>query len=169
MYPILTRTPDLLCAVLAAGLLFTAACSRTHTITTADGKVSYQEKDKGAGTVTVTGKDGKTATLSFNGGGKVPADYPKDVPVYSGTKVLMSQSASEKNAHSLMLESADAADKIVAFYKKGLEDNGWKTENTVNAGQLTMVTATKDQREINLQITDTGDKRSIMQVVADKR
>ena len=155
-----------LCA-LAAGCLLLAACSRTHTVTTADGKVSYQAKGKDAGTMTVTGKNGETATLNFNGG-KVPDDYPKDVPVYTGAKVVMSQSASDKHAHSLMLESEDSADKIAAFYQKGLEANGWKTESTVNAAQLTMVNATKEQRQMTLQITDAGAKRSIMQVVADK-
>ena len=63
----------------------------SHTVTTADGKVSYQEKGKDAGTVTVTGKDGQTATLNFNQN-KVPDDYPKDLPIYSPAKIVMSQS-----------------------------------------------------------------------------
>jgi len=155
-------------ALLAASLLMaTAACSRSHTVTTADGKDSYQEKGKDAGTVTVTGKDGNTATLSFNQN-KVPDDYPKDVPIYSPAKVVMSQSASEKNTRNLMLESADAADQIVAFYKKGLDGNGWKTESTMTTAQLTVLTATKEQRQVVLQITDSDGKRGIMQVLSDK-
>ena len=154
--------------LLAASLLCAgAACSRTHTVTTADGRVSYQDKGKDAGTVTVTGKDGQTATLNFNQN-KVPDDYPKDVPIYSPSKVVMSQSVSDKNARNLMLESPDASDKIVDFYKKGLDGNGWKTESTMATAQLTILTATKEQREVMLQITDSGAKRGIMQVVADK-
>ncbi|HTT63096.1 MAG TPA: hypothetical protein VMG35_14680 [Bryobacteraceae bacterium] len=156
-------------ALLAAGLLcLGAACSRTHTIKTADGQLSYQEKGKDGGTISVTGKDGKTATLSFNQN-KVPDDYPKDVPIYSPAKVVMSQSASEKNTRNLMLESADAADKIVDFYKKGLDSSGWKTESTVATAQLTMLTATKGQRQVVLQISDNGGQRGIMQVVSDKQ
>ena len=161
--------PHPLGVLLAVCLLFAAAaCSRSHSITTADGKVSYQEKGKDAGTVTVTGKDGKTATMSFNEN-KVPGDYPKDVPVYSPSKVVMSQSAGEKNTHTLMLESEDAADKVVDFYKKGLDSNGWKTESTMTTAQLTILTATKEKRELSLQITDNGGKRGVMQVVADKQ
>lgn len=169
MYSRIVKSPRRpLAALLAASLLCAgAACSRTHTITTSNGKVSYREKGKDAGTVTVTGKDGKTATLSFNQN-KVPDDYPKDVPIYSPAKVVMSQSASDKNARNLMLEASDGADKIGDFYKKGLESNGWKTETTMNTGQLTMYTATKDQRSLTLQITDSGNKRNVMQVVADK-
>jgi hypothetical protein len=152
--------PSLLCAG--------AACSRTHTVTTSDGKVSYQEKGKDAGTVTVTGKDGNTATLDFNQN-KVPADYPKDVPIYSPAKVVMSQSSSEQNARNLMLESPDALDKIVDFYKKGLESNGWKSESAMTTAQLTMLNATKDQRQLVLQITDSGGKRGVMQILSDKK
>jgi hypothetical protein len=158
-----------LSALLSAGLLFVAAaCSRTHSVSTAEGQVSYQEKGKDAGTVTVTGKDGQTATLNFNQN-KVPDDYPKDVPIYTPSKIVMSQSVSQENARNLVLESPDALDKIVDFYKKGLESNGWKTESTMATAQLTMFTATKDKRELTLQISDSSGKRSVMQILADKK
>jgi hypothetical protein len=83
--------------------------------------------------VTVTGSDGQTATLNFNQN-KVPDDYPKDVPIYTPSKVVMSQTLSEKNARNLMLES----------------------------------TATKEQRQVVLQITDSNGKRHILQVASDK-
>ena len=170
MYSPITEGPRRpLPPLLAAGLLLAgAACTRTHTITTSDGKVSYDQKGKDAGTVTVTGKDGQTATLAYNQN-KVPGDYPKDVPVYTPSKVVMSQSASEKNARNLMLESPGTADSIVAFYKKELDSNGWKTESTMATAQLTLLTATKDQRQVVLQITDSGAKRGIMQTVSDKQ
>lgn len=155
--------------LLVAGLLMAgAACSRTHTVTTSDGKVSYQDKGKDAGAITVTGKDGKSATMSFNEN-MVPDGYPKDVPIYSPSKVVMAQSASDKNTSNLVLESPDAADSIVAFYKKGLDGNGWKTESTMATAQLTMLTASKEQRQVVVQITDSGAKRNVMQVVSDKQ
>jgi hypothetical protein len=156
-----------LVALLSGCLLFAAACSRSHTVTTSDGKVTYQEKGKDAGAVTVTGKDGKTATLSFNQN-KLPDDYPKDVPVYSGSQVIMSQSATEKNARNLMLISSDSADQIAGYYKKELERNGWKTETTVATGQMNIMTANKGGKQVMIQISDGGDKRSIMQVLSDK-
>ena len=81
----------------------------------------------------------------------------------------MSQSISQENERNLMLESPDAVDKIVDFYKKGLDSNGWKTESTVNTAQLTVLTAAKDQRALMLQISDNGDKRGVMQVLSDKK
>lgn len=149
-------------------LLFGAACSRSHTFIASDGKVSVQDKGKGASSLTVTDKDGKTATMSFNEN-KVPGDYPKDVPVYSPSKVVLSQSLSDQNGHNLMLESEDGAEKIADFYKKGLDTNGWKTESTMTTPQMTILTATKEKRQVTLQIADGGQKRSVMQVVADKK
>lgn len=157
----------LLGALLAGCLLFGAACSRSHTVTTKDGKVTYQEKGKDAGSVTVTGKDGKTATLSYNQG-KLPDDYPKDVPVYSGAKVVMAQSYSEKNARNLMLETADSANQVADFYKKELERNGWTTETTVSTPAMNMLGASKAGKQVSIQISDSGGKRSIVQILADK-
>jgi hypothetical protein len=154
--------------LLAVWLLLGAGCGRSRTVVTGDGKVSYQDKGKDAGTVTVTGQDGQTATVNYSDN-KVPADYPKDVPVYSPAKVVMSQSTSEWNSHNLVMESPDASDKIAAFYKKGLEDNGWKTESAISTPQMTMLNGTKEQRQVVLQITDSDSKRSIMHLVADKR
>ena len=90
------------------------------------------------------------------------------MPVYSPANVVMSQSVSEKNARSLMLESADDSSKIAEFYKKELERGGWKTETTVNTAAMNMIGANREQKQILIQITDSGSKRSIMQVLSDK-
>ena len=122
-----------------------AACSRSSTYSTKDGSMTVEQKGKDGGTMVFTGKDGQKVVMDVNGG-KVPGDYPKDVPVYDGAKVIMAQSISEKNTHNLVLESNDPADKIADFYKKGLESNGWKIEGTMNMGEMNMFTAVKDNR-----------------------
>ncbi|HVN05862.1 MAG TPA: hypothetical protein VMT86_15680 [Bryobacteraceae bacterium] len=156
-------------ALLAGALLLaSAACSRSHTVRTSDGTLTYKEKGKDSGTISVTGKDGKTATLTFNQN-KLPDDYPKDIPIYSGSKVVMSQSVSENHTHNLMLETEDSSDKVVDFYKKGLDGNGWTTESTLTTPQMTILAGTKEQRHVMVQIGDSGAKRSIMQVVSDKQ
>jgi hypothetical protein len=101
-------------------------------------------------------------------GGKVPDDYPKDVPLYEGTKVIMSNTASEKHAKHLVMESKDPADKIADYYKKGLESNGWKIEGTMNMGQMNMFTAAKENRQLVIQIANSADKRTITQILSDK-
>jgi hypothetical protein len=143
------------------------ACRRSSTYTVKDGSLTVEQKGKDAGSMTFTGKNGETVAITMNGG-KVPDDYPKDVPLYQGTKVIMSNSASEKHARHLILESSDPADKIVEYYKKGLDSNGWKVEGTMNMGEMNMFTASKDNRQLVIQISNSADKRTISQVLSDK-
>jgi hypothetical protein len=142
-------------------------CRRPSTYTVKDGSLTVEQKGKDAGSMTFTGKNGETVAITMNGG-KVPDDYPKDVPLYEGTKVIMANSASEKHARHLILESKDPAEKIVEYYKKGLESNGWKVEGTMNMGEMNMFTASKDNRQLVVQISNSADKRTISQVLSDK-
>jgi hypothetical protein len=151
-----------------AALLAAPACNRSHSISTSDGKVTVTEKGKDAASMTFTGKNGEKVTLDVNSG-KIPADYPSDAPVYKDAKVTLSQTVSEKNARILMLEAKDAADKIAAFYKSGLEAGGWKIENTATMGEISIMTAVKENRQFTVQVTNSGDHRTIHQTVADKQ
>ena len=143
------------------------ACKRSSTYTVKDGSLTVEKKGKDTESMTFTGKNGETVAITMNGG-KVPDDYPKDVPLYEGTKVIMANSASEKHARHLILESKDPADKIAEYYKKSLESNGWTIEGTMNMGEMNMFTATKDNRQLVVQISNSADKRTINQVLSDK-
>ena len=154
-----------ICAIAAASAV--AGCNRGTTYTSKDGSVTVEKKGGDRSSMTFTGKDGQKVEID-TGGGKVPNDFPKDMPVYECTKVVMSQSANEKHAHTLMLESGDPAGKIADFYKKGLESNGWKIEASINTAEMNMVTASKDQRQAVVQVMNGPDKRTINQVLSDK-
>lgn len=154
-----------ICAALLA--IAGAACKRSSTYSTKDGSMTVEQKGKDVSSMTFTGKDGQKVVMDV-GNGKLPADYPKDVPVYDGAKVILSQSASEKNTHNLVLESNDPPEKIAEFYKKGLETNGWKIESTMNMGEMSMFTASKDKRQAVVQVVNAGEKRTISQVLSDK-
>ena len=156
-----------ICAISLA--LAGVGCSRSSTYHSKDGSVTVEKKGGGEATsMTFTGKNGEKVSLDVNGG-KMPDDYPKDMPVYEGTKVVMSQSANEKNTHSLVLESKDPADKIAEYYKKGLESSGWKIEGTMNMGQMNMLTAKKDNRQAVVQIVNDTEKRTISQILSDAK
>jgi len=155
------------CAVLICLALALTGCKKSATYSTSDGSVTVEQKGGDASSMTFASKDGKSVTMNV-GGGKIPDDYPKDIPVYPGAKVTLTQSLSEKNTRTLMLETADAADKITEFYKKGLESNGWKVENTMMSGDMNMLTAAKENRQAVLQIMNGGDKRTVNQVISDK-
>jgi hypothetical protein len=152
------------CAVIL--IVAAGACRRSATYTTKDGSVTIQEHGKDAGSMTFTGKNGEKVAINMDGG-KVPDDYPKDVPLYQA-KVIMANSSSEKHTQHLMMESGDTPDKIAEFYKKGLDSNGWKTEGTMNMGEMNMLTASKNNRQLVIQISNGPDKRTISQILTDK-
>jgi hypothetical protein len=140
-------------------VLLLAGCNRSKTVSTPSGDVKVEESGKtGQSTLTLTGKNGESMTISSEGG-KLPDDYPKDVPVASGAKIVMASSmnSADHRGSSLVLESADSCDKTVAFYKKGLADNGWKTDATLSGENMTMLTAAKDTRQLVIRREMLGD------------
>ena len=145
-------------------------CNRSKTVSSPSGDVKVEETGKaGQSTVTFTGKNGESMTINSEGG-KLPDDYPKDVPVASG-KIVMATSVNnaDNKGSSLVLESADSLNKTVAFYKKGLADNGWKIDATISGENMTMLTADKDTRQLVLQIGESEGKCSVTQSLGVKK
>ena len=70
---------------------------------------------------------------------------------------------------SIVLESAESFDKTVAFYKKGLADNGWKIDGTISGENTTMLTAAKDTRQLVVQIGESEGKCSVRQSLGVKK
>lgn len=158
--------------LLGLALLTTAGCSRskTQTYSTPGGSVTVNDNGKpGQSAVTITGNNGEKMTINSEGA-KLPDDYPKDVPVASGAKIVMSTSVDNKTTKgsNLVLESTDSLDKITEFYKKGLADNGWKISATFAQLQMTIITAAKDNRELSLSVQQADGKSTITQSVATK-
>jgi hypothetical protein len=145
-----------------------AACSKSTVYSGKDGSVTVEQKGTDGSIVKFTDKNGQSVTVN-SAGGQVPADYPKDVPVYPGAKVVTTQSASQKHMINLIMETQDEVAAIADFYKKGLESNGWKIDNTMTSDQMSAFNAIKDNRQAVLQILNNDGKRTINQVVADKQ
>ena len=124
------------------------------------GKVNISD-----GKVSIETKDG-TSSVSSGEGTKVPDTFPKDVPVYAGTKVLMSINV--PNGMNLMLESGDSLEKIVAFYKGKMTGAGWKEEMSMNQPSTTILVYKKEPRTVQLAVTQAGTTSQINLTVADK-
>jgi hypothetical protein len=157
-------------AVLSLTLLLAAGCSRSKTYSTPEGSVTVHDNGKpGQSAVTITGNNGEKMTINSEGA-KLPDGYPKDVPVASGAKIVMATSVDNKTTHGsyLVLESADSLEKNLAFYKQGLADNGWKIDATVSQPQITIISATKDTRELSLSLQQAEGKCTVTQSVAVK-
>ena len=86
----------------------------------------------------MTIKDDTTgAEINFGTEGKIPADFPKDFPIYPGAKVEGNISGAENQAGKgfwLILSTTDDASKVTAFYETNLAKNGWEIGSTMNIG-----------------------------------
>lgn len=81
--------------------------------------------------------DPKTGAKLDVGGGTIPTDFPKDFPIYPGSKVLSSLSGNQSgqgNGFWLTLTTSDPLDKVKSFYETNLKTNGWTFETTIGSG-----------------------------------
>jgi hypothetical protein len=109
-------------------------------------------------TFQVKDKDGAEVRGSWNG--QVPADFPKDVPVYKGAEVIASITG--KDGHHLTLKSKAAVADIAAFYAKELEAQGWEQESSMNMQGNQILAYKKDERNTTVMVNEADDERMIV-------
>lgn len=97
----------------------------------------------------VVGNDGKTQG-TWGKGATVPADFPKQVPIYPGSTILSSMSDNTTTSkHTVMLKTSDKSAKVIEYYKGELK--GFRVENEGDTGQTHMVKLV-DASKLSVQI-----------------
>jgi hypothetical protein len=113
---------------------------------------------------------GGPATNSSTGAAKMPEDFPKDIPVYSGATPIIDQAV--KNGRTLQLKTSDAADKVTAFYKEKLKAEGWKQASESSSQSpkqgITLLSNTKDNRTLSVVISQDDEGTSLTLSVSTK-
>lgn len=113
-------------------------------IKTDEGTVQVRQEGEGAGTMTFTGADGKTAEFQFSEGGdaKLPAGFPSDFPVMAGAKTTASWAANDGDttAFTVGWDLAGSVADAKAFYQSELVKAGWRiTATTEIEGSVSFV------------------------------
>jgi hypothetical protein len=90
--------------------------------------------------------------------GSLPADFPKDIPVYTGAGITSASTAGGNVG--AVLTTADAPEKVVEFYKAELEKNGWSKPQAVSAAGTNSVIARKEKRQLAVGITKAADGKT---------
>jgi hypothetical protein len=124
--------------------------------------------DSGRGSVEIKTDEG---TLKA-GEQKLPADFPKDVPVYKPSTIVTSMTSTldgEKSV-SVNLSTKDSVDKIVDFYGRELAKNGW-TETTVFTGDqggvaFATLAYEKGDNVVSISITKSAGEDETQMVLA---
>lgn len=155
------------------------SCSRERSFESDEGKVTVKgegEKirvtsdegtitmsgDEGEGQISVKTADGETFKLSY-GKDSLPEAFPKDIPVYSPAAVKMSQTIDDSKS-VVSFSTADDPSQVTAFYKKELPAKGWKVENEMIMGTMTLLHVQKGERELNVTV-NKSDAETIISLV----
>lgn len=126
-------------------------------------KTNLADLEKGQLTFT----DSKTGAKVDIGGGKVPDNFPKDFPIYPGSKVtsvLSGAQAGKANGFWLTLSSPDSVDAVTAYYKTQLTAKTWTIQQTFSAGDTMTETVTKGIWSGSLAITKSSSDK-VTQIV----
>jgi hypothetical protein len=115
-------------------------------------KVSYSSDGKAVEVQTPQG----TARVSAGDTASVPADFPKDIPIYPGARVTASFSGSGAGGSGEMVtfETNDPPEKVGAYYKSRLSGRFSNTADMGSSGTHTLV------------FSDASGKRSVSLVVS---
>lgn len=142
---------------LATSAVFVAGCGQKVTIKTTNGTAT--------GTVDV---DKQSANLNINGstlvtGNKVqlPADFPSDVYIISGT--IKTAVSTPNISDTVAIEATPSMSAANELYKTKLVENGWTiTTSGVIDVHSAAIMATKDTRSVTVSISDTDGPTVVM-------
>jgi len=111
--------------------------------------------------VAVNTKNAKITVAGGDASVALPDTFPKDVPILPGGSV---KSVIKTTDVTTVAVTASASPQDAAkYYQDSLNSQGWKIENTMAINNVTMLTASKDKRQVSLQIgTSDGKTAAIM-------
>lgn len=101
-------------------------------------------------------KDGnidiKTDKGTFSTSGKLPDNFPTDVPTYPGAKIISTITAPENDENGggivVGFETSDSITKVASFYKAELTKNAWETTENFDGNDGFAITAVKANRNL---------------------
>ena len=119
------------------------------------------EGDAQAFSMTQATGEGGTVAIQSGEGAKIPADFPKDVPLYDGLAVLQAMSDTASGMFNVTGGVAAAPDTVMAFYKEKTAAQGWTETMSMNAGDMQTLMCEKDDRALSVMVSKDGEKSTL--------
>lgn len=126
--------------------------------------VSYD----GSGNVSYGNESGSVSTKN-----QLPAGWPSDAPSYPGATISFSgqSNATANNPESGMgvtLTTTNPADRVVAYYKDSLTQQGWTITDDVTANGASVLAATKDTRRFSVSVNANEGQTTIVAALSNQ-
>ena len=115
----------------------------------------------GSFSMTQTTEGGGTVAIQSGDGTKVPADFPKDVPLYDGLAVLQAMSDTASGMFNVTGGVAAAPEPVMAYYKEKTAAQGWTETMSMNAGDMQTLMCEKDDRALSVMVSKDGEKATL--------
>ena len=119
------------------------------------------EGDAQAFSMTQATGEGGTVAIQSGEGTKIPADFPKDVPLYDGLAVQQAMSDTASGMFNVTGGVAAAPETVMAYYKEKTAAQGWKETMSMNAGDMQTLMCEKDDRALSVMVSKDGEKSAL--------
>ncbi len=151
----------ILAPVFVLPLILSACGGDSKTYTDEDGnKVEVTQKGDGESVnMNVKSKDGNV-TIKAGDAVDAKAALPYDLPLIGGATVAAQMSSTdEKGEEGAMVTftTDKSADEVFAFYKKALNDGGFKVESEMTTNDMRMLAGKRDDKH-SVAVTVTSGK-----------
>lgn len=148
--------------LLAACLLAGFGCSKqtTRTTKTADGSEVTMSGDADKATMEVKTASGEKAHLEGSATGMaLPADFPKDIPVFPKSVLKLSSGGGAMHLYAFVVPASQADG--MAFYEKEFQAQGWDSKPHMAMGNAMMLQGKKGARTFILTLgTEGGETKA---------
>ena len=119
---------------------------------------AYEMKTGGDGNDFQFQQTAPDGTVTHIGAGaKLPADFPKDVPVIDGLALQTVQVSPEKKEYVAQGTVAVPVAKAGAFYREKVKAQGWKELTAMDGGDMQTLQYEKDERILSVMLMKEGD------------
>lgn len=112
--------------------------------------------------VKIKTKDGE---ITSGANQKMPADFPKSVPIYKADAKLvnvMTFNTNEKGkTFALYYELKDSPDKVFAFYEKELVTNGWEIVTSATSNSSSTIIAKNESKSQDVYVSVAEDNKGV--------
>jgi hypothetical protein len=132
-----------LCGIVTAALVLLAGCGGDEESTGRD--------DESRESSTDSGEQSNEVTVSL------PDEFPDDVPIYPGATATVAMKIPQ--GFTVVHQTSAGINEAKEFFETELADNGWEVEQTVATPQGSMLSAKKDDRQVNI-IVGTQDEQT---------
>ena len=161
--------------VLAGAALTLAACGSETSgeFTTEEGETAEYTIDKATGETTMTlESDGGKATL--RSGADVPVTLPDGFSLYPGAKVITNTIVDQPDGKGtmVMFETPDAAEAVIAHFRKQAEEAGFDIQIDANMNGSLMIGGERKQDGSTLSVTANthqGDATTGQLIIGSKK